>query len=58
MVDESLITGDPVPVTRRSQEIIAGGSEIKEGSAKVYVVAGCDETILAEVARMADRAGV
>lgn len=51
-VNESIVTGESVPVFRKMHDILLGGSTIENGSIKAYVTAVGDDTVLANILKM------
>ena len=51
-VNESIVTGESVPVFRKMHDILLGGSTIENGSIKAYVTAVGDGTVLANILKM------
>lgn len=51
-VNESIVTGESVPVYRKMHDILLGGSTIENGSIKAYVTAVGDDTVLANILKM------
>jgi Cu+-exporting ATPase len=51
-VNESIVTGESVPVQRKKNELLLGGSTIQDGSLKAYVTAVGDDTVLANILKM------
>ena len=52
MVDESLVTGESLPVSRSRGERIIGGSIISEGNVKAEITAIGDESVLGQIIEM------
>jgi P-type Cu+ transporter len=55
-VDESMLTGEPLPVTRDAGERLTGGSINGEGRVVVKVTAVGSETVLARIIRLVEDA--
>ena len=55
-VDESMLTGEPMPVARSEGDRVMGGSVNGHGALTVRVSALGDETALAQIVRMVERA--
>ncbi|MGI9138508.1 MAG: heavy metal translocating P-type ATPase, partial [Sediminibacterium sp.] len=51
-VNESIVTGESVPVQRKKNDLLLGGSTIQDGSLKAYVTAIGDDTVLANILKM------
>ncbi len=51
-VNESIVTGESVPVFRKMNDILLGGSTLETGSIKAYVTAVGDNTVLANILKM------
>lgn len=51
-VNESIVTGESVPIYRKSKDILLGGSTLETGSLKAYVTAVGDDTVLANILKM------
>ena len=51
-VNESIVTGESVPVQRKKNDLLLGGSTIQDGSLKAYVTAVGDDTVLANILKM------
>ncbi len=55
-VDESMLTGEPLPVAKKQGDSVVGGSVNKEGSLVVRVTAAGSNTTLAGIVRMVETA--
>ncbi len=55
-VDESMLTGEPVPVRKGAGELVVGGTVNGEGALLVMVTRVGEETVLAQIVRMVRRA--
>ncbi len=55
-VDESQLTGEPLPVTRNPGDTVVGGARVVSGSAIVHVTAVGEATFLQQVARHMEEA--
>ena len=55
-VDESMLTGESMPVQRESGELLFAGGVVRAGSATVRVIQTGASTSLAEIGRMLERA--
>jgi Cu+-exporting ATPase len=51
-VNESIVTGESVPVHRTMKDPLLGGSTIENGTIKAYVTAVGDDTVLANILKM------
>ena len=51
-VNESIVTGESVPVYRKMHDLLLGGSTIENGTVKAYVTAVGDDTVLANILKM------
>ena len=51
-VNESIVTGESVPVYRKMHDLLLGGSTIDHGTLKAYVTAVGDDTVLANILKM------
>jgi Cu+-exporting ATPase len=51
-VNESIVTGESVPVHRKMNDILLGGSTIENGTVKAYVTAVGNDTVLANILKM------
>ena len=51
-VNEAVITGESVPVLKRQNDILIGGSVISNGNVKTYVTATGNETVLNSIVQM------
>jgi len=51
-VNESIVTGESVPVYRKMHDLLLGGSTIDNGTVKAYVTAVGDDTVLANILKM------
>jgi Cu+-exporting ATPase len=55
-VNEAIITGESIPVHKKSKDSLIGGSIIAEGTAKAQVTAVGDDTILSGIIKMVTKA--
>ena len=55
-VNEAIVTGESVPIHRKMNEILLGGSTIENGTIKAYVTAVGDDTVLANILKMVKNA--
>jgi Cu+-exporting ATPase len=51
-VNESIVTGESIPVFRKMNDILLGGSTIENGTVKAYVTAVGNDTVLANILKM------
>ena len=51
-VNESIVTGESVPVFRKINDILLGGSTIENGTVKAYITAVGNDTVLANILKM------
>jgi Cu+-exporting ATPase len=51
-VNESIVTGESVPVFRKMNDVLLGGSTIENGTVKAYVTAVGNDTVLANILKM------
>jgi Cu+-exporting ATPase len=51
-VNESIVTGESVPVYRKMHDLLLGGSTIDNGTVKAYITAVGDDTVLANILKM------
>jgi Cu+-exporting ATPase len=55
-VNEAIITGESVPVFKKQNDILIGGSVIANGTVKTYVTATGNETVLNSIVQMMKQA--
>lgn len=55
-VDESIITGESIPVEKRVKDILIGGSTVVNGSVKAYVTAVGEDSVLGNILSMVKNA--
>ncbi len=55
-VDESIITGESLPVDKKAKDTLIGGSVLISGSAKAQVSAATADSVLAGIVRMVQQA--
>jgi len=55
-VDESMITGEPVRVLRKSGDEVTGGTILEQGSLKVEVLRAGDDTFMARMIKLVEDA--
>jgi Cu+-exporting ATPase len=51
-INESIVTGESVPVFRKMNDILLGGSTIENGTVKAYITAVGNDTVLANILKM------
>ena len=51
-VNESIVTGESVPVFRKMNDVLLGGSTIENGTVKAYITAVGNDTVLANILKM------
>lgn len=55
-VDESIITGESMPVLKKSKDLLIGGSLLSEGIIKAQVTAAADQSVLANIINLVKKA--
>ncbi|MBS1606786.1 MAG: cadmium-translocating P-type ATPase [Bacteroidetes bacterium] len=55
-VDESILTGESLPVEKKGKDSIIGGSVLVSGTVKAQVTAAADATVMAGIVRMVRQA--
>lgn len=55
-VDESILTGEPMPVHKTKGEILIGNSQIVSGNVKAYIAATGKDTVLQHMLRLVEKA--
>jgi len=55
-IDESILTGESLPVEKKGKDTIIGGSILVSGTVKAQVTAAADATVLAGIVRMVRQA--
>ncbi len=55
-IDESMVTGEPIPVYRSESEQVIGGTIVQQGSLRVEVEKVGEDTFLAQMIRLVDEA--
>jgi len=55
-VDESIITGESLPISKTKKDFLIGGSLLEEGSVKAIVTAIGNETVLSGIVKMVQKA--
>lgn len=56
-VDESMITGESMPVSKKTDDTVFGGTINKNGTVEVEVTAAYGETVLSQIIRSVEDAG-
>ena len=56
LVNESLLTGESIPVIKKSKQSLVGGSIIEEGTVKAQVTAVGNDTVLSRILNMVKQA--
>ena len=55
-VNESIITGESMPVSKHPKDLLIGGSVLQEGTIKAQITAAGKETVLSGILRMVQQA--
>ena len=55
-VDESIITGESLPVQKKAKDLLVGGSILVSGTVKTQVTAAAGDSVLAGIVRMVQQA--
>ncbi|MGC9311345.1 MAG: heavy metal translocating P-type ATPase [Sediminispirochaetaceae bacterium] len=55
-IDESMVTGEPIPVHRAESEQVIGGTIVQQGSLRIEVEKVGEDTFLAQMIRLVDEA--
>lgn len=55
-VNESVVTGESIPVHKKMNDILIGGSVIDSGTAKAYVSAAGEDSVMQKLVRMMQQA--
>ena len=55
-INESILTGESVPVLKKMNENLIGGSMVETGTLKAYVTAVGDDTVMSHIVRMVKEA--
>jgi Cu+-exporting ATPase len=55
-VDEAIITGESMPVSRHAKELLVGGSLLVSGSVKAQVTAAAKDSVLSNIINLVKRA--
>jgi heavy metal translocating P-type ATPase len=55
-VDESMLSGEPLPVSRSAGDVVVGGTLNQNGSLRVRVTALGDASVLAQIVKMVEQA--
>jgi Cu+-exporting ATPase len=56
LVNEAIITGESVPVEKKMNDKLIGGSILESGTAKAYVTAAGEDTVMSNILRMVKEA--
>ena len=51
-INESIITGESVPVEKKMNDILIGGSTVEKGSIKAYITAVGEDTVLSNILKL------
>lgn len=51
-VNESIVTGESIPVHKKTTDLLLGGSTVENGTLKAYVTAVGDDTVLSNILKM------
>jgi len=51
-INESIITGESIPVEKKTNDILIGGSTVEKGSIKAYITAVGEDTVLANILKL------
>ena len=51
-VNESIVTGESIPVHKKMNDLLLGGSTLENGTLKAYVTAVGDDTVLSNILKM------
>jgi Cu+-exporting ATPase len=51
-INESIVTGESVPVHKKTTDLLLGGSTVENGTLKAYVTAVGDDTVLSNILKM------
>jgi Cu+-exporting ATPase len=55
-VNEAVITGESLPISKKPKDVLMGGSLIADGSVKAQVTAGANDSVLANIINLVKRA--
>jgi len=55
-IDESMITGEPIPVDKEPEDIVIGATINKQGSLQIRVTKVGDDTMLSQIIKMVEEA--
>ncbi len=55
-VNESIVTGESLPITKHAKDKLIGGSLVADGTVKAQVIAVADESILSNIVNLVKRA--
>ncbi|MFL5787749.1 MAG: heavy metal translocating P-type ATPase, partial [Flavisolibacter sp.] len=56
LVNESLLTGESIPVRKNKKELLIGGSIIEDGQVKAQVTTNANESVLAQILNLVKKA--
>jgi P-type Cu+ transporter len=56
LVNEAIITGESLPVTKQKKDLLIGGSVLEDGSVKAQVTAAGKDTVLSGILKMVENA--
>ena len=51
-VNESIVTGESIPIHKKMNDLLLGGSTVENGTLKAYVTAVGDDTVLSNILKM------
>ena len=51
-INESIVTGESIPVHKKMNDLLLGGSTVENGTLKAYVTAVGDDTVLSNILKM------
>ncbi|RFM26704.1 heavy metal translocating P-type ATPase [Deminuibacter soli] len=55
-INESIITGESIPVDKKMNDLIIGGSMVEQGSIKAYVTAVGEDTVMSHIVQLVKEA--
>ena len=56
LIDESMLTGESIPVTKEMEETVIGGTIVKSGSIKMQATSVGDDTLLSQIIELVKNA--
>ncbi len=56
LIDESMLTGESIPVTKELEEMVIGGTIVKSGSIKMKATSVGDDTLLSQIIELVKNA--